>query len=89
MDSDNQIPVLVFHVLETNIPQNASVVDQYIDPSILLYRRFNDLVTILNTVVVGNSISTGRADFLNDYIGSLVGDFSQFLGRKEHGNFVI
>ena len=76
MDLDDQIPVLVFHVLEANIPQNASVVDQNVDSAILLYCRLHNLLTVLNTVVVGDSLSTSGADFLNDYIGSLADDFS-------------
>lgn len=67
----NQIPILIFHVLEADIPQNTSIVDQHIYPSKVIDSSLNNSVAILDAVVVRNGLATFRLDFFDDDIGSL------------------
>lgn len=75
MDAVDQVPVLVLHILETDIPQDSGVIKQHIDATEILDRSFNDTLAILNTVVVGDRLTTGGPDLIDDDIGSL-GDVS-------------
>lgn len=68
----DEIPVLVFHVLEADITQNTGIVEQDIDAAKGLDGGVDDSVTILNAVVVGHGLASGGPDLLNDDIGSLV-----------------
>lgn len=71
MHSDNQIPVLVFHVLERNISQDTGIVEQHIDSAVVLDCRLDDLVAVLDAVVVGYCFAASGFDFVNDDIGCL------------------
>jgi hypothetical protein len=67
----NEIPILILHVLEADIAENTSIVDEDIDATKGLDSGFDDFVTILNAVIVGNSFSAGLLDFVDNDIGSL------------------
>ena len=71
MDLVNEIPVLIFHVVEANVPQDARVVDEHMDASKRLDRSINDCVSILDTVVVGNSFSASCFNFVDNGVGGL------------------
>lgn len=66
MDLHDQVPVLILHVLETNIPEDTSIVDEHINPAISLDGRLDNLVTILDRVVIRNGLSASCLD-LFDY----------------------
>jgi hypothetical protein len=68
---EDQVPVLVLHVLEADVAQDASVVDEHIDASESLDGRLDDLVTVLDAVVVGNRLAAGGLDLVDDDIGGL------------------
>ena len=67
----DEIPVGILHVLEADIPENTSVVEQNIDAAEVLDGRLNDGLTVLDAVVVGNRLAAGGADLLNDDICGL------------------
>lgn len=71
MDLGDKVPVLILQVLEGDISEDTSVVDQHVDRAELLHRSLNDLVTELDRVVVGNGLTTGLPDLLNNDIGGL------------------
>lgn len=71
MDLEDQIPVLVLDVLEADVSQDTSVVDQDVDPAEGLDGSFDDLVAVLNGVVVGDGFPTSLLDLIYDHIGSL------------------
>jgi hypothetical protein len=71
MNGHNQIPVLVLHILEADIPQNPRIVYQHINPSEVIDGCFNDSFAILDTVVVGDGFAALRSDLLDNSIGSL------------------
>ena len=71
MDGHDQVPILVFHVLEADIPKDTGVVDQDINPAKVLNGGLDDLVSILDRVVVCCGFSTSSLDLIDDYIGGL------------------
>lgn len=76
MDFDNQIPILILHILEADVPQNPRIVDEHIDPSESLNGRLNNLLAILHAVVVRDRFAARGFDFVDDYIGRLDTDIS-------------
>jgi hypothetical protein len=69
---DNQIPVLVFHVLEADISQDTSVVEQDVNAAIILNSGLDDLLTMLYAVVVGYRFTASSFDLVDDDVGCLV-----------------
>jgi hypothetical protein len=67
----DQVPILIFHVLEADISQDTSVVDEDIDSAKRFNSSLNNSSTILDAVVVGNGLSAGLLDFIDNYIGGL------------------
>jgi hypothetical protein len=72
MDVIDQIPVLIFHVLEADITQNASVVEEDIDAAEVVNGGLNDALAIFNAVVVGDCLTTSGFDLVDDQVRSLV-----------------
>lgn len=71
MDLEDEIPILILHVLEADIAQNAGVVDEDVNTTKCLNSGFDDLVAILDRVVVCNSLASIPLNLINDNIGSL------------------
>ena len=71
MNFSDEIPILVCHVLEAHIPEDASVVDEHINATEGLDSGLDDSLAVLNAVVIGHSLSTGSFDLVDDYISSL------------------
>jgi hypothetical protein len=71
VDVLNQIPILVLNVLEADIAENTSVVDEDIDAAEGLDSSIDDFLSVLDAVVVGNSLSAVLLDLIDNYIGSL------------------
>ena len=67
----HQVPVLIFHVLEADIAQDAGIVDEDIDPAKVLDGSLNDLVAVLDRVVVGDGLAASRCDLLDNLVGGL------------------
>jgi hypothetical protein len=73
VDLEDQVPVLVLHVLEADVAQDAGVVDQDVDAPKGLDGRLDDLVAVLDAVVVGNGLAACGLDLVDDDIRSLWG----------------
>lgn len=71
MDAVDEIPVLILHILETDVTENTGIVKQNINTTEVLDSSLNDTLAILYTVVVGNCLTASGTDLLNDDIGSL------------------
>lgn len=71
MDAVDEIPVLILHILETDVTENTGIVKQNINTTEVLDSSLNDTLAILYTVVVGNRLTASGTDLLNDDIGSL------------------
>ena len=67
----HQVPVLVFHVLEANVAQDAGIVDEDINPAEGLDRGLDDLVAILDGVVVCDGLAASRCDLLDNLVRGL------------------
>jgi len=71
MYSCNEVPVLIGHVLEGNVAEDTGVVQENIDTAIGLDGGFDNLLTIGDTVVVGNCFAASGSDLVDDDIGGL------------------
>lgn len=71
MHSVDKVPVLIFHVLETDIPEDTGVVEKDIDAAKVLDGGFNDGFAVLDTVVVCYCLAASSSDFIDNHIGSL------------------
>lgn len=67
----DEIPIGILEVLEGDIPQDTSVVDEDVDGTESLDGSLNDLLAVLNGIVVGNGLSAILLDLLNNNICSL------------------
>lgn len=68
MHSNDQVPILILHVLEANIPQDTSVVDQDIDAAVVLDGGFDDLLAVRDAVVIGYSLTACGFDLIDNNI---------------------
>ena len=71
VDLDDQIPILILHILEANVPQDARIVNEHIDPPKRLDGRLNDLVAVLDAFVVRDRLAACGFDLVDDYISGL------------------
>jgi hypothetical protein len=72
MNSDNQIPVIVCHVLEADITEDTRIVEEDIDPAVGFDGGFDDLLAVGDTVVVGYCLAACGFDFVDDDISGLL-----------------
>ena len=72
MHLENQIPILIFHILKADISQYSRIVDQYVYPSKILDGCLNYRFAVLNAVVVGDGLSAFGFNFFNYCICGLV-----------------
>lgn len=79
----DKIPVLVRHVLEADVAENASIVDEDVNPAESLDGSLNDSIAILHAVVVCNGLSPCSFDFVDNDIGSLCVISPRALARIE------
>lgn len=71
MHLHNQIPICLLLVLKRDIPQNPRVIEQDVNSPERLHRRRDDLLTILDRIVIGNSFPAGCLDLVDYQIRSL------------------
>jgi len=71
VDLVDELPVRLLHVLEADIAQDASVVDEHVDAPKGIDRSLDDSIAILNRVVVGDRVTACGFDLLNDLVGGL------------------
>jgi hypothetical protein len=86
MDVHNEIPVLILHVLEADVPQDASIVNQDVNTSKVLDSRLNDLLAICYAVVVGYGFTACSFDFIDDNVGSLCLGLAMLASVLKVGN---
>lgn len=78
MDRHDQVPVLLLHVLEADIPQDTGVVDQHIDAPKVVDGRLDDVLSIVDRVVVGDGLAACGADLVDDLVCSLFPKVSMY-----------
>lgn len=61
----NKIPVGILHILEADVTEDSSIVNENVNATKVLDRGLNDRITILHAVVVGNSLTASGTDLLN------------------------
>ena len=71
MNLIDQLPVRLLHVLEADISQDTSIVDQNIDPPEGIDRSLDDVLSIFNRVVIGDSVTACGLDLFDDLVCSL------------------
>lgn len=79
VDLVDQIPVEISHVLERDISENASIVDEDIDAAKVLDGGVNDLLAELDAVVVGSGLAAGLPDLLDNEVCGLFIHIRQFI----------
>lgn len=67
----HQVPVLVFHVLEADVAQDAGIVDEDVNPAERLDGGLDNPVAILDRVVVGYGLAACRSDLVDDGVSGL------------------
>jgi hypothetical protein len=70
---DDEVPVLVLHVLEADVAQNACIVDEDIDAAKVLDRGVDDLLAELDGIVVGDGLAASLLDLVDDDVCGLRG----------------
>lgn len=71
MDLVDQVPILVLDVLEADVSQDTSVVEENINAAECLDGRLNDSLAVLNGVVVGDGLAARGLDLVDYYISGL------------------
>jgi len=71
MNCHDQIPILIFHILEGDISKDTSIVEENIDSAVVLDGGLDDLVAILDIVVVGYCFAASGFDLVDNNICSL------------------
>lgn len=79
VDLHNQVPVIVLHVFEADISEDAGIVDQNIDSAKGLDGRVDDFVTIFDRIVVGNGLASSCLDLLDYYVCGLFRSSENFF----------
>ena len=73
VDLVDEVPVLVGHVLEADVAQDACVVEEDVDAAESRDGGLDDALAVLDAVVVGDGLAAGSLDLVDDQIGSLRG----------------
>ena len=71
MNLDDQIPVLVGHVLEADIAQYASIVQEHIYPAKGLDGSVDNSVAIFNAIIIRDSFPSSSSDLIDNHIRCL------------------
>lgn len=71
VDLDDQIPILILHILKADVSQDPRIIDKDIDPPERLNGRLDNSLAILDTVVVCDRLAARGFDLIDDYIGGL------------------
>ena len=71
MDIDDEVPVLVGHVLEGDVAEDTSVVDEDVDAAVVVDCGLDDLLALGDRVVVGDGLAACGLNGVYDDISSL------------------
>jgi len=74
VDLVDEIPVLLLHVLEADIAQDAGIVDEHIDAPEVVDGRLDDGLSVLDRIVVGDGLAACSADRVDDLVCGLRGE---------------
>ena len=69
MDCYYLIPHLVLHVGKGLVSQDTSIIHQYIDTAISVYRSFHSCIPILSGSLITHGFSPILLDFLDNIVG--------------------
>lgn len=72
MNLDDQVPIFIRHILETNIPQDTSIIKKYVYAAELLDCCFYYSFPILNTVVIRDSFASCHPNLVDNDISRLI-----------------
>lgn len=89
MDSHDEVPVSILHVLEADVPEDTSIVDEDIYPAKVLDGSLNDLVAIFDRVVVGNCAASRGLDLFDDDICGLCDMVSMIVDTLSIGLYTF
>jgi hypothetical protein len=67
----DDVPVGVFHVAESNVPQDAGVVDEHVDAAKGADGGLDDALAVFDRVVVGDCCVAGFLEFFDYEVGYL------------------
>ena len=71
MDLVDEVPILLLHVLEADVTQDACIVDEHIDAAKAVNGRLDDVLSVLDRVVVGNGLAARGANLVDDFVCGL------------------
>ena len=71
MHLHDQVPILILHILETDIAQDTRIVDEHVYPAEGLDGCVDDLFAVLDRVVVGDCFAAGGGNFVDDGVSGL------------------
>ena len=71
MDRNDEIPILVFHILEGDVAKDTGIIEEDVDAAEVLDGGLDDLVTILDAVVVCYCLAACGFDLIDDGICGL------------------
>ncbi len=71
MDLEYQIPILIFHILEADISEDSSIIDEDVYPAKVLNGGLNDCFSILHAVIISDRLSACGFDLVDNNIGGL------------------
>jgi hypothetical protein len=69
MDIADSIPILILHIPQRNIPQNARIIDQNIHSPKVVDSRLNNLVAIEHGIIIRECNATRFRQFGYDLVG--------------------
>ena len=72
VDLEDQVPILILHVLEADISEDSGIVDEDVDAAERLDGCVDDLVAVLDRIVVGDGLAAGLLDLIDHDIGGLL-----------------
>lgn len=71
MNSHNDVPIGVLHILQSNVSQDTCVVNKHIDPAEVFDGSLDDLIALLNGIVICYGLATSVDDLFDDLVGCL------------------
>ncbi len=71
MDFDDQVPILIRHVFEADIPQNTGVVKEHIYPAKCLDSGVYYPIAILDAVIIRDSFASSSSYVIDNYVRCL------------------
>ena len=69
MDIIDQVPVPLFHFMESLVAKNTRIINHYVNLPERIHSGLDNLVTIGDRIIVGYSFAATCFDFVNDDVG--------------------